>query len=65
MVLEILHRALVRLGSFARVERAQIPPLAGLRILLTRIQAILSRLQFCHSNLLKRGKFGATAENQQ
>jgi hypothetical protein len=35
--LEVLHRALVFLRTSTRLERAKIPPLARLRILLPRI----------------------------
>jgi hypothetical protein len=39
---EELHRALVLLGSLARLERAQIAALAGLRILLPRVQPVFT-----------------------
>ena len=40
--LEILHRARVFFGLFARGERAQVLALAGLRVLLTRVEAVLA-----------------------
>ena len=42
MPLEILHGALVLLGGSARGESAEIAPPAGLRILLARVQPVLS-----------------------
>ena len=45
MSLEVLNVAFVLLGRPAAVERAEIPPLAGLRILLPRIQPIFSGRQ--------------------
>jgi DNA-binding response OmpR family regulator len=42
MPLEILHRALVLLRRRASGERAEIPPPAGLRILLARVEPVLA-----------------------
>jgi hypothetical protein len=42
MPLEILHRALVLLRRRARTERAEIPPPAGLRILLAGIEPVFA-----------------------
>src|SRR5688572_23114572 len=44
--LEILHCALVLLGTRACIERAEIAPPAGLGIRLARVQPILSGTQF-------------------
>jgi len=43
--LEVLHGALVLLGGLARLERAEVAALAGLRILLARVEPIFTRLQ--------------------
>src|SRR5690349_16373394 len=43
--LEELHRALVLLGRRARLEGAEVPPLASLRVLLARVQTVLARLE--------------------
>jgi hypothetical protein len=45
-MLEILHCALVSLGSFPRAECAQIAPSASLGILFARVKAIFARFQF-------------------
>ena len=41
-VLEVLHGALVFFGRGARRERAEVSPLAGLRIYFARIETILA-----------------------
>jgi hypothetical protein len=46
MPLEILYLALVLLGRGARLEGAEIAPLAGLRIYLARIEPVLAGSQF-------------------
>ena len=46
VTLEILHRSLMLLGRRPRLEGAEVPALAGLRILLARVQTILACLQF-------------------
>jgi hypothetical protein len=43
--LEILHLPLVLLGRLARIERAEVPPLAGLFVLLARLEAVFSFFQ--------------------
>src|SRR5262249_50869603 len=54
LTLEELHRPLVLLRGFARAERAQVPALAGLRVYLPRVQAILARFQLAdHLPLLE------------
>ena len=40
MSFEILHFAFVLLGCCSRLERAEVPTLPGLRVLLARIQSI-------------------------
>lgn len=44
-MLEVLDGFLVSLSGLSRGERSQITALAGLRILLTRIQAVLTALE--------------------
>jgi hypothetical protein len=44
--LKELHCALVLSRLLDRRERSQVPPLAGLGILLPRVQPVLARLQF-------------------
>ena len=44
--LEELHRALMALGGRTGTERAEIPALACLRILLTRVEAVLAGCEF-------------------
>src|SRR5207302_10823542 len=43
--LEVLHRLLVLLGGGQRLDGAQVAALAGLGVLLARIEAILTALQ--------------------
>jgi hypothetical protein len=43
--LKVLDRALVLLGLLARVERAEVLPLAGLRVYFARVEPVLPRLQ--------------------
>jgi hypothetical protein len=43
LMFEKLHGALMLLGFLMRLERAQVPALAGLWINLSRIEAILAR----------------------
>src|SRR5262245_310411 len=43
---EVLHCALVLFGSGAGFECSQIPPLAGLRVLLARIEPVRAVLEF-------------------
>src|SRR4051794_18565100 len=45
MALEVLHRAFVLLGGGAGAEGAQIAALAGLRILLARVEPVLAGFQ--------------------
>ena len=47
-VLEVLDRALMTLGRRPRRERPEIPPAAGVRILLSRVKTVLARLQFAN-----------------
>lgn len=49
---EILHRPLVCFRLLARDEGSQVPALAGLGVLLSRIQPVLSRLQLANHQLL-------------
>jgi hypothetical protein len=42
MPLEILHSALVLLGSGARLESAEVAPLAGLQVHLPRIEPVFA-----------------------
>lgn len=51
--LEELNRTFVTLGGGAAPERPQVPPPTGLRILLARIQAIVSRRQFSDHGRLR------------
>jgi hypothetical protein len=51
MVLEVLHRFLVFLRCGARLKRAEVSPLSGLRILLPRVQAITTRFKFSDHDL--------------
>src|SRR5262249_50382140 len=53
---EILHRALVAFGSSARLEGAEIAPLAGLRIDLARVQPVLAAFEFSDHRFLPAGK---------
>jgi hypothetical protein len=46
--LEELHRALVLLRRSARLERTEIPALAGLRILLAGVEPVLARAEFAN-----------------
>ena len=46
MPLEVLHRALVRLGLIAGGERAEVATLPGLWILLAGVQAVLAGREF-------------------
>lgn len=48
MALEVLHRALMGLGLLHTWKGAQIAALAGLCILLARVQTVLARLQFAN-----------------
>src|SRR6187399_3233616 len=43
--LEVLHRLLVLLRGGERLERAEVLPLSGLRVLLARVEAVPARLQ--------------------
>jgi len=45
-MLEVLDRSLVSLGGRSRLERAEVPSLAGLGIDLAGIQAVLAGLEF-------------------
>jgi hypothetical protein len=45
-LLEVLHRSLMLRGRSAGLERAQVPPLAGARILLPGVEPILTAGQF-------------------
>src|SRR5688500_2275384 len=51
-MLEELDGPLVFLGGSARPERPEVPSVAGLRIDLSRIEAILSRFPFAHHGVL-------------
>jgi hypothetical protein len=46
--LEMLHRTLVLFGRRARLERAEIAPLAGFRIELARIETIASGFELAN-----------------
>src|SRR2546421_5360649 len=46
--LEKLHRTLVLFRCVARVERAQVPALARLRIEFSRIEPVFTRLEFAN-----------------
>ena len=50
LALKELNFSFMLLGRLPRGESSQIAPLAGFRILLTRIQAVLSRLEFSNHN---------------
>ena len=66
MALEKLHGTLVLLSGRSRRKRAKIAPLAGLRILLLRVEAILAGFEFANhakvSALKRRIGFVALAE---
>jgi hypothetical protein len=52
MAFEVLNRALVCLGFFARSESSQVAALAGLGIFLAGVEAVLAGRQFAdHSEL--------------
>jgi hypothetical protein len=46
VVLKVLHRFLMRLGSAPAAEGSKIPPFSGLGILFARIQAIFPGFEF-------------------
>jgi hypothetical protein len=46
MVLEVLHRSLVRLGCVSGAERTEVLSLASFGVLLARVQTKLARFQF-------------------
>ncbi len=46
MVLEILHRSLVRLDCVSGAESTEVLSLAGFGVLLARVQTKLARFQF-------------------
>src|SRR5262245_27279459 len=58
--LEELNGAFVLLGLLARREGAQVPALAGLRVLLARIEPVLARFDFADHRSLHRGARNAT-----
>jgi hypothetical protein len=49
---EELDRPLVFLGSAARLERAQVSPVAALGVNFSRVESILSGLQFADHGIL-------------
>jgi hypothetical protein len=51
-VFEELDRPLVFLGRAARLERAQVSPAAALRVNVSRVESILSGLQFADHGIL-------------
>ena len=56
MSLEILHCAFVLFSRVTRVERAEVPALACLWILLARVESILPRFQFSDHLLMSSRK---------
>src|ERR1041384_5775628 len=64
-VLEVLHGALVFFRGRARLERAEIPPLARLRILLARIQAVVPALQFPNHSFPPRARVRDAVRNTE
>src|SRR5262245_20004278 len=55
MMLEELNGSFVLLGFLTRDERPKVPALAGLRVLLPRVEPILGRFQFADHGRLRRG----------
>lgn len=45
---EVLHRPLVLLRSLAALERPEVPPLAGFRVLFPRVKPVLACFQFAY-----------------
>jgi hypothetical protein len=64
-VLEELHGPFVPFGAFSTRKSPEIPPLAALSIDLTRVKAVLARLQFAnHDNLLGRSSTHPLGRNR-
>src|ERR1051326_2838721 len=56
LVLEELHRTLVLLGFFHRAEGAQVSSLAGFRIDLARVEAVLAGFEFADHDVLQKSR---------
>jgi len=54
--LKILHRFFVSLCCGARLKRAEVSPLSGLRIFLSRVQTITARFKFSEHDLLSEAR---------